>query len=37
MKFTKVKEANRGDALMPALFCLGALVAVEKQLRPDER
>ena len=25
------------DALMPALFCLGALVAVERQLRPDER
>ena len=31
---------EQGDALMPALFCLGqhsALVAVQRQLQPDER
>ena len=39
-KSTRAKGANRGDALMPALFCLGqhyVLAAVQQELGGNER
>ena len=40
MRFCRVREASRRDALKPALFALGqhdALLAIQDRLRPEER